>query len=106
MSCQRPAQILLLQRGPTCSERLSEGPRSSDAEVPTLSLQSSELPEDGVCVYLTDQYLQRHTEVTEVSAGMPGKLKMSRPPAEVTCSHPVAAQWRFSGPWMLSAVYT
>lgn len=58
MSCQRLAQILLLQRGPTCSEGLSEGPQSSNAEVPTLSLQGSELPEDGVCVYLTDKYLQ------------------------------------------------
>lgn len=57
MSCQRPAQILLLQRGPTYSEGF-EGQKPSDAEVPMLSLQSSELPEDGVGVYLTDQYLQ------------------------------------------------
>lgn len=70
-----------------------------------LSLQSSELPEDGVCVYLTDQYLQWHTEATEVSAGMPGKLQMSCP-SEVTSSRPVAAQYHFSGLWMPYAVYT
>lgn len=41
-----------------------------------------------------------------MNAGMSGKLQMSCPPSEVTCSHPVAAQCHISGPWKSHAVYT
>lgn len=50
---------------------ISEGLKSSDAEAPVLSLQSSEPLEDGVGVYLMDQYQQRLPGVTEESAGSP-----------------------------------